>query len=687
MRFWLSMLCFMIDLSVCAQTGQQSVAKGKEDRLATVDRLLKLSEEQAELAQGIQLLDSAAFLASQSKMPLKAAEAVWRKGNLCLRQYEDTAADQYFVQAAAMYEQLQDSKGIALCSRGRARVLQLRGFYLPAISYDIKARKLFQSLGDPEEEARSFNDIGVCYYLQGDYPQAINQYLSSLKLYQQTKNVRGQIMTEGNIVRVYHKTKAYEKAKVLIEKNFPVYESLGDSNGLAQAYMQMGINNDLRLKGDSALRWYEKSKNIFEKKGNLSGTAQSLTNMAIVLSDSGRYSEAFEQYKTALQLFKKLNYESNILSVQFNMAELYLAAPDSFYVNQHIPLSNRMSLAKDLYQDNISRASDGGDMEAEQLAWAGLSGLYKAQGDYRQAYFARVQSDSLKEKILNEGNIAEIAQQVAKFEYEKQEAVLMTKQEAALARKQFEKNVVLGGSGLALMAGLFSFLVYRRKRNAVARQKEAELQFEVTNMEMKALRAQMNPHFMFNSLNAIGDFMSRNETNIANEYLVSFASLMRLVLENSEKKSVCLTDDLKALDLYMKLESLRTNHKFSYSIQVDPTLDPDNTFVPPLLLQPFVENSIWHGIAHKQGEGQIQVKIEKDGQMIRCVVEDDGVGRARSEAMKPRADAPARKSLGMQITAARIELLNKTRNAAAGMMFSDLAAGTRVEMRLPLETD
>jgi tetratricopeptide (TPR) repeat protein len=691
MRFYLILLSVLLTATAQGRQLQQpvqgAVPKAKESSTDLVNQLLQLADKQETLSEGLRCLDSAERVAVNASLPAKAAEAVWKKGTFYLKEYEDSAAEQQFMRAGTMYEAISDQKGMAVSYRGRARVLQLRGFYTPAIGFDTKAKALFETLQETDEIARTCNDIGVCYYLQGDYPQAINYYLAALKLYQQTKNLGRQVLTEGNIARVYHKTKELEKARVIIEKTFEVYRSLGDSNGLAQAYIQMGVNHDLRLRGDSALRWYEKANIIFERKGNLSGKAQCMTNMAIVHSDSGRYSEAHALYQSALQLFKKIGNESNILTTQLNLAELYQAAPDSFFRNQGWTPASRLERARQLYLDNIERAKAGGDGEVEQLAWAGLSQLYQTAGDYQKAYEARIQSDRLKDQLVDEEKIGEIAQQVSKYEYEKQEAVLLAKQEVALGQKQRERNAILIGAAVLLLAGLYSFFVYRKKRNAEALQKEAELQREITEIEMKALRAQMNPHFMFNSLNAIGDFISRSETKLANEYLASFAKLMRLVLENSEKKLVCLADDLKALELYMKLEALRSHQKFDYTIQVDPSLDPENTYVPPLLLQPFVENSIWHGIVPKASKGHIQVRIEKEGAQIRCVVEDDGVGRRQSAQFKSPTEAKDRKSLGVQITAARVELLNKTRQAAAGMLMTDLEKGTRVEVLLPLETD
>src|SRR3569833_882638 len=146
---------------------------------------------------------------------------------------------------------------------------------------------------------------------------------------------------------------------------------------------------------------------------------------------------------------------------------------------------------------------------------------------------------------------------------------------------------------------------------------------------MKALRTQLNPHFIFNSLNSIGDYIARHDKETADIYLSRFARLMRMILENSEYENISLADDLKALELYIQLEALRLGQKLLYHIEVDDDIDPELTLVPPMLLQPFVENSIWHGISPKNGSGCIYIRVKMNAGMVEYTVEDEGIGRSR----------------------------------------------------------
>jgi LytS/YehU family sensor histidine kinase len=188
----------------------------------------------------------------------------------------------------------------------------------------------------------------------------------------------------------------------------------------------------------------------------------------------------------------------------------------------------------------------------------------------------------------------------------------------------------------------------------------------------------MNPHFIFNSLNSISDYVQKHDIKAADNYLSKFAKVMRLTLEHSEQKAVTLEEDLKALELYMQLESARLNNKFTYEIKVDENIDRANTLVPPMILQPFVENSIWHGISKIDGAGKILIEIKKDEEMINCIVEDNGAGIQSNQLID-------KKSLGMKITKARIDIMNKIKKSKAAIDLFNKEEGVRVEVKLPLE--
>jgi len=208
----------------------------------------------------------------------------------------------------------------------------------------------------------------------------------------------------------------------------------------------------------------------------------------------------------------------------------------------------------------------------------------------------------------------------------------------------------------------------------------ADFNTKVAETELKALRSQMNPHFIFNALNSISDYMDKNDVEKANTYLMKFAKLTRSILENSEKKWITLQEDLELTELYIEIEALRLKNKLFHKIEIDSVLDVENTLVPPLMLQPFIENSIWHGIAQKGGQGNIDIQIKKDNEMIVCTVDDDGVGRKKVVINGNKND-----SMGLKITKNRLDILSQIKKVKGSIHMFDKTEGLRVELKLPLE--
>ena len=232
------------------------------------------------------------------------------------------------------------------------------------------------------------------------------------------------------------------------------------------------------------------------------------------------------------------------------------------------------------------------------------------------------------------------------------------------------------------------FVFYRNKREAKFRQEEAEFKHQLAELEMKALRAQINPHFIFNSLNSIHRFMEANKLEQAGNYLIKFSNLIRMVLENSMHREVELNDDLFTLRLYIEMEQVRMNYTFDYEIKVDPEIDLYHTLVPPLIIQPFVENSIWHGLNNKPEQGTLRISISKRDGMLLYIVEDDGVKPRLAEAVLE--NNVKKKSLGLSITKERLDILNQAnKTSKAGFSMRDLLdeknhyLGKRVELWVP----
>ena len=236
-----------------------------------------------------------------------------------------------------------------------------------------------------------------------------------------------------------------------------------------------------------------------------------------------------------------------------------------------------------------------------------------------------------------------------------------------------------------VISGLIWWLFYFRL--SMIRRRN-ELMQDINEYKQKILRQQMNPHFIFNTLNSIQYFLLDEDTTSSLNYLTKFAKMMRIVLDNSQQTFVSIEDEIRGLNLYLELEALRFEESFDYEIKVDDDINTYEYKIPALILQPYVENSIRHGLLHKKSKGFLTVHIQKNEESLLCSIEDDGVGRKRAEEIK-MSKGPMKESLGSKITEDRINVLNSLYSDEIDVHFVDLEdeegnpRGTRVEITLP----
>ena len=215
---------------------------------------------------------------------------------------------------------------------------------------------------------------------------------------------------------------------------------------------------------------------------------------------------------------------------------------------------------------------------------------------------------------------------------------------------------------------------------------------KATESRLQSLRLQMNPHFLFNALNSIQQMILANEEMVATKYLSRFSKLLRSILVHSDKESITLREELDILKLYVELESVRFKEAFTYSIDCDEDIDTDEVKIPTLLIQPFVENAIWHGLMHKEGMRHLQIKFSDAGDHVLCVVEDNGIGRDKAREMKlATGQGKQHTSKGIAVSMERLQALQKNGGSPGTLQIIDLkddnglARGTRVEIKLPIQ--
>ena len=243
-------------------------------------------------------------------------------------------------------------------------------------------------------------------------------------------------------------------------------------------------------------------------------------------------------------------------------------------------------------------------------------------------------------------------------------------------------------SALIIITIVILIIRFRIRQIKNREKQKTDLNKKIANIESQALRAQMNPHFIFNTLSSIQHYIANHNTDAALKYLSKFAKLMRKIMENSKQQMITVAEEIDALNLFLELEVMRFDKKFEYHINIDSNIDQNYDRIPSMLIQPYVENAIIHGLLPKQGYGKISITLQKQNDTILCIIEDTGIGRENSKKFKQNR-VQQHKSMGMSITQERLDILNASLSSNINSEIIDQyengePSGTKVRLIIPL---
>lgn len=555
-----------------------------------------------------------------------------------------------------------------------------KGNYEIAFRYFDSARVLFEKVNSQPQLINCLNSMAEIYHTLGNLSKAIDVFHDVIRRSEKAENIREAGVAYGNIGNIYGDLEMHKDAIVYYGQALDKFRQLGDSMLVGLVFHNLGYSKQNLEDYAGARLYYDTAVNIFQKLSRPDAESMSSGGLGFVLGNMGFYRQGLLLLDSAIissEIRKDRRYYavSNICA-----ARIMMLAADSIRNGAY---SYRDALAYGIKGLNVAR--EIGDEVQQMFALKFLADIYNRIGDGSTAFETLKRYLALRDSVSGINKTQEIAIKQAQFENEKKEAILQANHTAELSKQSLVRNFLIAGAGFIILVSSFLFVFYKRRRDAKEKQQEAELKAEIADTEMKVMRLQMNPHFIFNSLNSISDYIGKNNSAEADEYLSKFAKVMRMTLENSEQQAIPLEDDLKALELYIQLEAKRLNDKFTYEIRVSDDIDKENTLVPPMIFQPFVENSIWHGISKKEGKGHIFLEISKDGDMLHCIIDDDGIGRQGAALVKEDV-GKKKQSLGMKITKARIDMLNKLKGSKADIRITDKEKGLQAELILPIQT-
>ncbi len=594
-----------------------------------------------------------------------------------------------------------NAKGGIGLAYGTSGKTQLALKYLLEALDEIHNKDAHSSIGNIS------NITGSIYQQQANYPAALRYYLQALEHLEQAHDPISFADAACNLGNVYNFGLGdYSTSMKYYQQALNTYEHEQYNKGIAIITMNIGTLYYSQGKTDQAFKYYIKADSLIvhdfiEMRGTDAFRFSILNNnLGVIYTEKNEFAKAAHYLEKAMVLAAKCKIEPNIAIATHSMGELNLRQA----LTERLAHKKEDFLAKSAryIEDAASRYRSTGSLQFYPLAQYQLSEIYRAQKNYDKAITALHEHIKYKDSLFNREKEREFARREVEFEYIKKQDSIKTAQIRKNTEASFRlrQQWLYSGAALLVLISVTGLYFYRNKvqqsklkaelawEKAEQQRTAAEFQAGIGNAALSSLRSQMNPHFIFNCLNSIKLYAAKNDSQAATFYLSKFSRLMRLVLENSRSEMITLSQEEETLRLYLEMEAMRFKEKLQFHMEIDQGIDKLYTELPPMLIQPYVENAIWHGLMNKEDGGRIDIHFAESGDILTVTVRDNGIGRAQAEALKSEL-VPARRSFGINITNERLELLNKKYDIHTFIRINDLyeegmAAGTEVVIQIPV---
>lgn len=537
--------------------------------------------------------------------------------------------------------------GAATANSNLGRAYKLSGEFEKALQHLKQALELEIQTDDLGGQAINHNELGNTYKYLAEYAKSLSHFQEASRLFEALGQERNQASVQLNSAYLHQYLGDFEKAIPLCKEVLDLRVRNQNLIGEARCCLCLGISYDGIEKLDSALFYYQRAHTIFKGQDNVAFLPPVLNNMGSVYSQLGEHNRAAWLITEAISILDSLGYNNDVAIGYSDLGDVLMNA-------------GNYEDAIGAFEKSLKLAEETGSTLVKVNVLEQKSRAFLQMGNFELAYQTRLEYEALNDSLRSSEKEKELVKLQEEFEAEKREREierLKIEQESTQAKANLS-NLLLASLITLFVLLLVSVFLYLNHRKAKNQEKLAVL-------EQKALRSQMNPHFIFNSLNSIQRSYVEGNLDKANDHMADFAKLLRKILDNSGNSVIRLSEELEALQLYIDLEKLRAKETIEVSIYVDESVDQHNTVVPPLILQPFVENAIWHGILPSGKEGRIDVRISLDKIGLRCTITDNGIGIEESRKQRQSNH----ESKAMKITAERLgskDAVNATQLAQGG---------------------
>ncbi len=548
-----------------------------------------------------------------------------------------------------------DNKGVADTYVGMANDYYNQGNYAKSEEYLIKARNIYQALNDKKNLETTTRKLAQSQEKQNKITPAISNYSMAAQMGYSEKS---KAVNTNDVARLSSPTP--ELRAEAIQNNISLSKKENEQADLADSYSQLA---EVNIQQKDVSRAEENLNNAY-KISKKEAPQQALAinqKLADLYVENKNYEKAIEAKKKVLKEdFVKENSQEKVNQIQ-ELADIYIKKNDP---------GEAVNLLKNAYGIALEK---GHTLEAQRSVKK-LDSLYAISGNtdasvqlYRD-FLGKLPNLVSKDRSLVDNKILEDTEQrISQLEKEKE-----LKDELIRKKNVFNYSLI---AALVLLTGLI-FIIFRTLKKVQIKNKKIALQ---------SLRREMNPHFIFNSLNSVNHFIATNNELEANQYLTKFSKLMRRVMENSTEDFIPFQQELDLLQNYLALEKTRFADKFDYEIVVDENLNLQSLQVPGMLVQPFLENAIWHGLRYRTEKGFLKLSFAKNDQYLIITIEDNGIGIEESKKQKTQHQK-AREGRGMKNTLERIQLLNDLykKNITCSVKDKEDSGGVLVTIRINL---
>lgn len=568
------------------------------------------------------------------------------------------------------------ASGEITCLNGFGIMFRQLGKPATAERYHLAALDLSKNSCDTMNMLICFNNLGVNSRRTDNLKKATDYHMEVLNLAKQFTDQSNTIRKSkcialNSLGNINISLKQYEKAIEIFKQSNALEKSMNSEIGQAVNLANIGEAYELSEQIDSAKYYYEQSLAFNNRAGSVLGIALSNTNLGKIYQKEKQYDKAISFFEQSIKLIRPTGDKYHLIISLESAANIWIEK--KIYERASLLLDEAIKLSKEINVKVFLK--DGFLMQAR---------ISQERGIYHEAFDFLTISHQYSDSVFNEENQRHLTEIETKYETEQkeQQIVLLNKEQELNIQHLRIQRISLWSLAILSLLILVVILLFYSRQKMQSRTREIEL-------SQKLLRSQMNPHFIFNSLGAIQNFMLKNDGRKAAFYLSSFSSLMRSILKNSREELITLQEEKQTIENYLHLHKLRLGENFSFMVTVSDELDVDTIVLPPMLVQPFVENAVHHGIDKTNENGHVSVTFAKDNNQLKITVEDNGRGIDNHSEEKTENHV----SYALQIFKERVATLNKTLGIEIAYsignkkLSENLNPGTIVVVKLPLKTD